>query len=440
MRRSFPAIGLFGLFLSAHPAFVAGAAALPNRTIYVDCEAIAGDGSKAAPFPGITTALPAARAAALAYSVTIDVAEGVCDKEVFPIELNFPVWVRGSRSPGHDADGWPVDDQAHDSLVTWHPPAPPGSRAVTFFRITAGGVRISKLSLDGQILPSSSIASPPVPAPTGVLAVGATGFELRELRIVRMRRGVRTEGASGTITDSYLGNVSSGIAIFGGQPDSLPTVVCERNRVDYHVNGIAIVGAEGAGTAIRGVIRDNDIVTSFTGTGPTNPAALRINPVETMAVPGPDGTVRGHIDATVTGNRIRGSALYGIAVHAGMPGRAAGVRYTGTISARFDGNTIDPTVEHPSLITFSNARATVFPCEIDPAHTRATCPQLGNPPTYWDYLEHATYSLWHGGELDGALIDHPGTDPITGRVLGNILMVNDGVVGYQTFVVIPPVQ
>jgi hypothetical protein len=81
---------------------------------------------------------------------------------------------------------------------------------------------------------------------------------------------------------------------------------------------------------------------------------------------------------------------------------------------------------------------TELPCELDPANTPAECPTLmGNPPQYWEYLENSTFDLHHGGELDDPLIDHPEIDPGDGRVLNNVLRINDEVIPHQTFVVVP---
>jgi hypothetical protein len=90
------------------------------------------------------------------------------------------------------------------------------------------------------------------------------------------------------------------------------------------------------------------------------------------------------------------------------------------------------------LITFTNARATEFPCELNPANGRDVCPSLmGNPPVYWDYHEHTSYELWHGGELQGVRIDYPQIEPVDRRVLGNVLTINGDAIDYQTFVIEP---
>ena len=56
---------------------------------------------------------------------------------------------------------------------------------------------------------------------------------------------------------------------------------------------------------------------------------------------------------------------------------------------------------------------------------------------YWEYLQQSVFDLHHGGELDGALIDHPEIEPVDARVLNNVLRINDEVVDYETFVVVP---
>jgi hypothetical protein len=75
---------------------------------------------------------------------------------------------------------------------------------------------------------------------------------------------------------------------------------------------------------------------------------------------------------------------------------------------------------------------------LDPANTPLTCPTLmGNPLQYWEYLEGSVFDLHHGGELDGALIDHPEIEPVDNRALNNVLRINDEVVDHETFVVVP---
>ena len=61
--------------------------------------------------------------------------------QTFPIPLDDPVWVRGSRQGAVDDRGLPIDEQTNDTLVV-------GGVTSAFFAITAEDVQISGFSLD----------------------------------------------------------------------------------------------------------------------------------------------------------------------------------------------------------------------------------------------------------------------------------------------------
>ena len=425
-------------------AFGSAAAAPPPAasTVYVDCAAApGGDGRKQSPFATITASLPSARALAATTRVTISISTGVCDKEAFPIELNFRVEVRGSRTPDLDNAGFPLGTQDRDTLVTWTPPSPvpPSVATLSFFRITGPEVRLVKLSLDAKILPGTpGTVGPPRPAPFGVIVQNAKDFVVDQLRFVRIGTSVRTQGdSSGRIRDNYFGQVNAGIVLTGGNPAAPPTVIAENNRiVDYWTGAFALAGAGPAGRSIQAIVRGNDTFNSWSDTGPSNPFAVRIGPVlQGSAFEQPT------IDAVFEGNRFRGSSRYAIILNGGQTVRRAdGQRYSGALDVTFTANEIDEAsvTRAVSLITFTNSRATELPCELDTTSTLLDCPTLmGHPPQYWEYLENSVFDLHHGGELDGALIDHPENDLGDGRLLNNILRINDVVVDNETFVVVP---
>jgi hypothetical protein len=423
---------------------VASASAAPPAaiTVYVNCAAApGGDGSKQKPYATVTASLPSAKALAAQSRVTISVATGVCDKETLPIELNFPVELRGSRAPDVDDAGFPLGSQDRDTLVTWAPPSPvpPSVAMLSFFRITGSDVRISKLSLDAKILPGTpGILAPPKTAPFGVIVQNAKDFVVDQLRIVRMGTSIRTQGdSSGRIRDTYFGQVNAGIVLTGGDPAAPPMVVAENNRiVDFWTGAFALAGAGPAGRSIRSVVRGNDTFNSWSDTGPSNPFAVRIGPVLQGS-----GLTQPTIDAMFEGNRFRGTSRYAIIVNGGQTiRRSDGQHYAGAVEVTFVDNAMDDlsVTQAVSLITFTNSRATELPCELDPANTPLTCPTLmGNPLQYWEYLEASVFDLHHGGELDGALIDHPEIEPVDGRALNNVLRINDEVVDHETFVVVP---
>ena len=334
-------------------------------TVSVDCAATpGGDGRRSPPFSTITASLPTARAFAAASRVTISVATGVCDKETFPIELDFPVDLRGSRAPDVDASGYPLNTQDRDTLVTWTPPSPvpPAVGNLPFIRVTGADVRISKLSLDGKIAPGipGGIFAPAATAPIGVLASSAKDFVVDQLRIVRMRIAVRTQGASGRVRDSYFGTISDGLALSGGDPASPPTVTVTNNRIeDYWIGAFAVGGAGPVGRSLKTVIRGQRHVSNYVNTGPSNPFGVRVG---TGLLP---PFVQGTVDATFQGNHFRGTHRYAVIVQGGLHTvrRTDGQRYSGVVDVTFADNAIDESgvTRAVSLITFTNSRATELP-------------------------------------------------------------------------------
>jgi hypothetical protein len=297
---------------------------------------------------------------------------------------------------------------------------------------------VSQLSVDGQLAPPPDLPIQPPSAPIGILVRSADDVLLEHLRLVRVVQGVRSEGAGGRVSGNYVESFGNGLVFFGGDAARSPAVIVNANRVDYRVNGIVLgggipaVGAQPAGSVLSALVVWNDVVTHYRNGGPSNPTALRLSPSVQGA---PDG----HLGAQFLLNAIRGTPRYSIMFHGGQPQRDALVS-SGSVRATFLRTTLDIEASQTSnsLITFTNARATELPCELDPANGRDVCPSLqGNPPAYSDYHQQTTYDLRHGGELDGALIDHPAIEPVDGRVLDNLLLINGVAVDYQTFVVVP---
>jgi hypothetical protein len=373
-----------------------------GRKIHVDCAvAPGGDGSARAPLPTITAALALVRVPGGAERAKIDVAAGVCDQETLPIVLDVPVRLTGSEGGGT----W---------VTASNVPA-----NTTFFKIIEDAVEITQLVIDGGLPLGPDIPTISPSGPFGIEADDVDDFVLTNLRIQGMGEAVRIAASNGRLTNSDL-SADRGVFLRGGDARARPTVDVSHNRILYRTNGIAVAGAWSFGTALSAVFEDNEVVTSFTNTGATNPAAFRVSPIFGSA---PDGDV----EIVASGNFFGGPAKYGIIIHAG-PQIVRGNSYTGTVDARFADNIIDGATLHPGLITFTNARATVLPAELNP--------NIGQPP-HWEYLTNARYTLRHDGELDGALIDHPQLHPVDEYLLGNVLLVNRARIDYQTFVVVP---
>jgi hypothetical protein len=400
--------------------------------VWVDCGAASGgNGHTRAPYARISDAVAAERPAAGAvasHRTIIAVRPGVCAAETFPIRLDYPVWVRGSRVGQFDAVGLPVDGQTEDTLVL-------GSATVAFFQIAADDVEVSDLSLDGRQ------SNPPL---AGLLIgaiepTGVRGFDLRHLRIVRATTGIISKAASGRIRGSYLGTLREGLIAFGGTSAAPADIGFTGNRVsDYPGGAVALIPANPAGDDLTAVISGNEFITSYVDSGPSNPFGLRVN-----GVFGGPPNVHGKLMSSVIENRFLGSHRYAIIVSAGNVLRAGGGvpdahAYTATLHLSFSGNFISPDqiTASTAIITYTNSRATELTCELNPANTGPACPRVQNG-RYWKYAQDSVFDLVHEGELDNAWIDHPATDPVDGRVLNNILIMNGRVVPNETFVVVP---
>jgi hypothetical protein len=256
--------------------------------------------------------------------------------------------------------------------------------------------------------------------PSGILVQGVDGFAITGVRVANVASGVVTFVSGGSISGSYLGPAGTSVGLFGG--DSETTVVVLNNTIEYRANGVAVAGGiqanpttgTPAGTAITAHIWRNTIVTSYTDVGPTNPAAVRLAPMIQEAT---DGDTR----ATVLYNRVLGPTKYSFLIFAGPQVALGGGPYTGTVEAAIFGTELDEAAaEALAVVTFTNARATIWP---DPRYRPA------------DYMQDGLFDLRHGGELDTALVDHP--QFFGGVELGNVYLENGEVVDYGTFVVVP---
>ena len=81
-------------------------------------------------------------------------------------------------------------------------------------------------------------------------------------------------------------------------------------------------------------------------------------------------------------NQFGGTPKYGVMVHGSQPSRRTdGSGYTGEAQVVFGWNVVDPAAGVSALVTFTNARATVLPCELYPVGTPlpAGCPSWATP-------------------------------------------------------------
>jgi hypothetical protein len=404
-----------------------------DETIFVDCAAgPGGTGSSSLPLSTIGSAVAKARTMGGTTQQRIQVTAGVCDGETLPILLNVSVRIEGAGD--------------ETVVTTAQPPALPPT-GPPFFQIIANGVTLTNLRIDGKLELQPNERVIPHTVPVGVVAADARGFEISHLRIERLGQAVRSERSSGIIAHNRL-ETNAGMFLSGAPAANPAVVTVAHNEIVYRLNGIAAAGSAPPanpvppagriqGTDLYATIHNNDVITTFTDTQDTNPAALRMSPSV-----GNGNPVAGFVDLNLHHNRFLGSHKYGVMFHGGMPTRRANPTYTGTIRARLSDNVLDGAIRIPALITFTNARATVFPCELDPEMPKGNkCRSItfspAGQPVHWEYLRNATFDLQHEGELADALIDHPEHHPIDGVPLNNHLVINGATYPFGSFLRVP---
>jgi hypothetical protein len=392
--------------LSAAPVVSTHSAVL---TIFVDCDAAPGGiGTRRSPLNTITLGLAAARAQGGTGQRVIEVLAGACNAETLPLVIDVPLLLTG---------------QGADTIVTTQ--LQQASTVERYFEIAADDVTITRLTIDGLVPLQPNQNLPPTTIPVAVRVLGRRNYELTYLQVQGVAQAVRSERSSGRVAhSSFVSNL--GLFFAGGPATAPANVTISHNEIGYRVNGIAMTGSGGqGGTHLIATITDNEIVTTFSDTQDTNPAAFRVSPAITDG-----GVVAGFVDLVMAHNNIVGPAKFGILVHGGMPALKAGVEYTGDIDAFFSDNAIDSRVVQRSRVTFTHARVAVFPCEVSTTFPGCS----GAPPPRWDYLKHARFTLQHDNEFTGTkVIDHPQFQPFTGHALFNQLIIDGQTVPYGTF-------
>jgi len=151
---------------------------------------------------------------------------------------------------------------------------------------------------------------------------------------------------------------------------------------------------------IHNDLSDNNVVKDFS-------AGIRC----VMFVPIlPAGQATGHLTVDIEGNRIAGNSV-GIHVDAGFPRRSSAQSLTATFQGYFAANQVTASDTAPALVTF----------------TRSTTALKQNPSELnsYKYLEDALFEfIVADDELAGFWYDNPSSDPGSGVVLDNTLLVN----------------
>jgi hypothetical protein len=437
--------------------------------------ATARDGSAAAPFRRISDGLAAARTirATSAAPIVVRVAAGTYvgsytttgTAELLPLFLNVPdLELRGTTALPLDADSLPTGIVTATATVIVATPGVGGvaGSGTPLQSVVVIGPAGRKLRLpDGSIVPQDGTvtrgdgvtldgfvidAGNP---PTAVGGVGITVHRARDFavrgNIVRNASiGVQMVGASGVVEGNFI--VGNGLAVGpgGGNAAAPASVVVQRNRLLANNNGAVLPGATGtagaipahpalalAAPAFDGIydslfveIANNDLSENV---GAANQGfGLRFFVVGPSAVPAsvtpcatPADFVSGSIVASVHDNRLVHNR-FAVMIDGGFPYRAnLGVtdcrRFGGTYDLSFARNTIATSVSTNALITLTRNTSALNPTQLTP----------GPGKTSFQYLEGARFTVHDPeGELSPLWIDHPVTDPVDGRVLGNRLTIN----------------
>src|SRR5437667_1101608 len=230
--------------------------------------------------------------------------------------------------------------------------------------------------------------------------------------------GVDARAASGVIEENFFVGNGAGGSMAAGNKSSPASYWFRKNRVvNNKSEGVGVAGSNLGGSnpvllpvapgtifdSVTAVIsgndvRDNNQIPNFT-------SGIRLLViVPTIPVP----QAAGNLSVSVTDNTIANNAL-GVSIDAGFPDRTDPRLWTGNLRASFDGNSISGSKLTPALITFTRNEAATQPSK----------------PKYWKYLQDSTFTISDpNGDLNGYWFDHPAVDPIDGRFLNNVLVVN----------------
>lgn len=447
-----PSCGLIDLYVSTSDggAFTTGTSLTRGR------------GSVADPFVRITDAVARARAertfAALPSEeeIRIHVAPGAyvgsfdaaalqqhAEYEVLPIILDVPkLSLLGSTVLVRDERGLPTSAAAGGSILAPDAALAPNQYLVLVTRTADGGVG-DGVTVDGFVFDGKDVQA--VDPGADVFIDRVSDFRFTNNLVERSGFGVMTRLASGTIEGNLLAdNLELGGIVTGGSLAYPATVLIHANRATRNL-------AHGIGCPVAGWIKlqtdpgqntvalleplqtmfdrndpddlenipdtlhvtfdgndlsDNGVGNSFGGTG------IRLAglwPTYAYATAGPSQPLTSALEATVTGNTCDRNGSYGVLIEAGDTQRFVAPQFIETLTGSFEGNSFVGNGRAPALFTFTYWGAST-----------GKTPQISKK-----FAEASTFAVSDADDEFAVFdYDNPATDPISGTVLGNKLLLN----------------
>lgn len=403
------------------------------RHIFVDVAADGtGDGTAPRPYRRISDALSAARDVSQNdpdTKISIHVAPGVYvgsgiddsgDLERLPLIVDVPhLSLIGGTSLSADDAGLPTGalNPRRMSILT---PDAGLAEDQALIIVTASHCSVSRFVLDGGH-PMSAVAG------FGIVVERSADFSIHTNVLTGgLSHGIDTSASSGTITGNFIAQVGCGMSVGAGSESSPAVVVVSDNRVvDNAQGGVLLSGGSQVAPlpelppsfetrdTLHAIVEGNDLSGHNFGFG-VRVFVIRRDP------PDPANQSAGNLVAVIRDNTLSDNS-FGISIDAGCPYRTRDQMvdprmYTGTLRLQLEGNTIAGNTLAPALISFTRFSAALNPSELDPALS----------PTSWKYLAGSLYDIHDAeGELADVWLDHPATDPIDGRFLGNTLRIDD---------------
>jgi hypothetical protein len=421
--------------------------------LYVDANAAAGgDGSAAAPYVRITDAVVCARhlrqtgAISSAERIIVHVAAGNYsgtfnsnpldnngNKEVLPIILNVPhLTLTGVTVLDHDGRGLPTGpaNQPQTRLKSSNLTDGAHQALLVIGRTTDGcagdGVTVTGLTFGEKTAEG-----------LGLVVDRVSDFEVRDNAFIHTGIGTIVRLSSGAVEGNYyLGNSSVGPGIGGGSINHPAQVTLSRNRSTGATGGADIRGEPSLRTLDLGAntVQLEPLQLVYDRNDPTDAANLP----DTLEVAVSDNDFSGNliglwyfaysinqafgyqtadasqpktsvVRATIVGNTFSGNAEYGIMAGAGGALRSNPRVLTHSFTASFNQNSFQDNGRTGALFGFVASDVSLGDASVQVSK----------------YLETSTYQLTdHDGELAGFDYDNPVSDPLSGVVLNNALVLN----------------
>jgi hypothetical protein len=379
-------------------------------------------------FPTITLALAQARIDRLSHglsskeTITIHVGSGHFvgsysktkpTIEALPLYLDVPNLVlHGETILTDDADGLPTGFvHGTETTLVANPPLSGEEQALIVIGPTSSGLSGNGVTVDGFVLDAGHGTNG---KGQDIAIDRVKDFAVRANVLTGgAKTGAGTRASSGAVEGNFITGLGEGAIFRAGNKNSPALVAFRRNRsVANVIGGVLLLGSGYRGVTFPGLspIDRRTMFDSLIGEVSGNDLS------DNNGVPHfsfgigcfqiqrdiPAGQSTGGLTVVVSGNRIVNN-WFGVVIDAGFPFRDDPRLWQGTFDGSFTANTVAENLQSPAVITFTK----VAGGEI------------------YKYLQDSTVRLrYTGGDLDGYLFDHPATDPIDGRILGNTLVVN----------------